>query len=622
MILATVLATLWRMLDTKRRAVFIVLLFALFGAGVFEMVGMIAIFGFISGLKHDDVAGVRHGPVAKLFHLVHPEPLTDVQFAIFGGIFMLVVVGAKNGVGLIVRHQLSRFLSNLNRRITEALFGGFLLAPYTDLTNEVHGSPESIVRANMEVVSGAFKDATQIVADCAILLMVALLLLHTDPLLTLGATLLFGVGGMWTFRILARHQRQLGRDELAARETVARYLSESFRALIETRLRENTRYYVNKFRGGLRDTLNTQRSRQALSRVPRAANEMLLATAVTGSVIYVVLSGGDLTTFLPTLAVFGFAGLRTNGAMSRISASLQGLKRRAEEFERQRNALIRIAPRVFQDQVELDSPPTYLADELDAEAARELPFKHELVLDDISFMYPESTELAVDHLSMRVTPGTFVSFCGESGGGKSTLLLLLMGIVQPTSGRILCDGKDVKQYVRAWHRQIGYVSQSLFISSTSVRENVAFGIQDDKIDDARVEHALRQAAAWDFVSKMPDGVRTILKRNGARLSGGQRQRIVIARALYHNPRILVLDEATSALDTATEKLITGALQDLRATKTVICVAHRLSSIRASDEIFVMRRGRLLDHGTYDELLARSEYFRQLANELKKKSAAD
>ncbi|HEU5077537.1 MAG TPA: ABC transporter ATP-binding protein [Polyangiaceae bacterium] len=605
------------MLDAKRRLVFVILVISLFLAGCFEMAGMLVIFGFISGLKPHPGTDDRAGVVSRALHLFVDEPLTDEQYALLGGSLVIAVIVAKNAQALVVRHQLSRFLANLNRRITETLFAGFLMAPYIDLKTEKHGHPELVVRGNMEVVSACFKDAAQVLADGTMLLMVILLLLFIDPWLTLGAALLFGVAGTLTFRALSVRLREMGRVERLARHAASRYLSESLRALIETRLRDNTRYYVNRFRSALRDQLNTQRSVQALARVPRAANEVLLAVGVTGAVIYVIVSGRDLTTFLPTLAVFGFAGLRSNGAMSRINASLQSLRRRAEAFDSQRQALLRIAPRVFQDEVELDAPPSYLADEVDTNGTSQLTFSKDLVLENVSFCYPESDTPAVRELSLRIEAGSFVSFCGESGGGKSTLLLLLMGMVQPTSGRILCDGKDVRHHVRAWHRQLGYVGQDLFLSNTSVRNNVALGVLEKRIDDSAVERALREAAAWDFVAALPQGPRTIIRNNGSRLSGGQRQRVVIARALYHDPTVLIFDEATSALDAATEKLITGALVGLRRTKTVICVAHRLSSIRASDEIFVMRAGRIVEHGSYDELIERSEYFRQLANEFEK-----
>jgi len=617
MILTLVLTTLWQTLDTKRRVIFVMLVLSLFGAGCFETAGMMVLFGFISGLKPHPGSDHRPGVVSKALHLFSDKPLTDAQFAIWGGLLVVTVIILKNAQALVVRQQLSRFLTNLNRRIVETLFAGFLMAPYIDLKSEKHGNAEAVVRGTMETVSGCFKDAAQVLADGTMLMMVIVLLLFIDPWLTLGAAALFGIGGTLTFRALSVRLREMGHTEGVARHEVSRYLSEAFRALIEMRLRGNTRFYVNKFRWALRDLKSTQRSAQALSRVPRAANETLLAMAITGAVIYVILAGRDLHTFLPTLAVFGFAGLRSNGAMSRINSSMQALRRESKAFEEHRNALLRIAPRVFRDDIETEAPITYLADEVDTNGSGELTFSKELVLENVTFCYPESETPAVRDLSLTIKAGTFVSFCGESGGGKSTLLLLLMGMVQPTSGRILCDGKDVRHHVRAWHRQIGYVGQDLFLSSTSVKHNVALGVQDDRIDDKTVERALRQAAAWDFVAELPYGLKTLMRNNGARLSGGQRQRVVIARALYHDPTVLVFDEATSALDTATEQLITGALLSLRRSKTVICVAHRLSSIRASDEIFVMKNGGIVERGSYDELIQRSEYFRQLANELVK-----
>lgn len=367
MVLTSVLATLWHMLDVKRRVVFALLVLSLFISGLFEMAGMLVIFGFLSGLKSHPDTGVRSGVVSKALHLFFHEPLTDEQFALLGGLLVVGVILAKNIQALVVRHELSRFLANLNRRITETLFAGFLLMPYIDLKSGKYGQPESVVRANMEVVSDCFKDAAQVLADGALLVMVILLLLLIDPWMTVGAAVLFGVGGMLTFRALARQLSGMGKAERSARENVSRYLGESFRALIETRLRGNTRFYVNKFRVGLRDQLNLQRTRQAFARVPRSVNEILLAIAVTGSVVYVILSGRDLASFLPTLAVFGFAGLRSNGAMSRINASLQGLRRRSLAFDSQRQALTRIAPHVFQNELDLGAPVTYLADEVDSD---------------------------------------------------------------------------------------------------------------------------------------------------------------------------------------------------------------------------------------------------------------
>src|SRR6187399_1444384 len=213
MVLTSVLATLWHMLDVKRRVVFVVLVLSLFISGCFEMAGMLVIFGFLSGLKSHPGTGVRSGVVSKALHLIFHEPLTDEQFALLGGLMVVSVILAKNVQALVVRHELSRFLANLNRRITETLFAGFLLMPYIDLQSGKYGQPEAVVRANMEVVSDSFKDAAQVLADGALLVMVIVLLLLIDPWMTVGAAVLFGAGGMLTFRALARRLRGMGKEE-------------------------------------------------------------------------------------------------------------------------------------------------------------------------------------------------------------------------------------------------------------------------------------------------------------------------------------------------------------------------------------------------------------------------
>jgi ABC-type multidrug transport system fused ATPase/permease subunit len=187
-----------------------------------------------------------------------------------------------------------------------------------------------------------------------------------------------------------------------------------------------------------------------------------------------------------------------------------------------------------------------------------------------------------------------------------------MGLIKPQSGEVLCDELSVFDHVRAWHAGIGYVGQKMYLASGTVRENVAFGVPPGDIDDDKVWRALELAAAASFVRDFPDGIYANMQEDGSVLSGGQRQRIVIARALYKDPEIIFFDEATAALDNVTEREITAAIGRLSGSKTIICVAHRLSSIRQSDVIYVIDKGKVVDRGTYDQLLAESQPFRTLA----------
>ena len=215
-------------------------------------------------------------------------------------------------------------------------------------------------------------------------------------------------------------------------------------------------------------------------------------------------------------------------------------------------------------------------------------------------------------VSLTIRRGETLGFVGPTGGGKSTLVDVVVGLLPPTAGQVTIDGVDLASCSRAWRRHIGYVPQSIFLLDDTLRRNVALGIPDSDIDDARVREAIRLARLEEVVAALPGGIEAVLGERGVRLSGGERQRVGIARALYHDPAVLVLDEATSALDTATEADVIRALRTLQGEKTVLVIAHRLSTVRGCNRIALIVEGRLADCGTYDELLERNEDFHRLA----------
>jgi len=295
--------------------------------------------------------------------------------------------------------------------------------------------------------------------------------------------------------------------------------------------------------------------------------------------------------------------------MSRINRSYQRLKQKNERFNKRLEQLERLTPRVLGSaDVEV---PSYLSEEKPLPPGRSARLEREITLRKVTFRYPQSKRPAVRSLSLTIEKGSFVSFCGESGGGKSTIALLIMGLLRPQSGAVLCDDWSVFEHIRAWQRNIGYVGQVPYIARATVRENVAFGVDPSEISDDRVWAALEMASARSFVEQLPGKLDAPLSRTG-RLSGGQRQRIVIARALYHDPEIIVFDEATAALDNITEQEITEAALRLRKQKTVICIAHRLSTIEQSDVIHLVEKGRIVASGTYSALLEDNEQFQRLA----------
>jgi ABC-type multidrug transport system fused ATPase/permease subunit len=232
-------------------------------------------------------------------------------------------------------------------------------------------------------------------------------------------------------------------------------------------------------------------------------------------------------------------------------------------------------------------------------------FRDDLLIDGVSYRYPGATEDVLHDVRLRIPHGTMAGFVGSSGAGKSTLIDVILGLLTPTAGRVLVDGLDIQENLRGWQDRIGYVSQAIYLCDDSIRRNVAFGVADADIDDGAVRRALQAAQLDQFVDGLAEGIETNVGERGVRLSGGQRQRIGIARALYHGPAVLVLDEATSALDTETEESVMAAVNALHGTKTVIIVAHRLTTVANCDRLYRLDHGRIVQSGNYTNVVPSS-----------------
>jgi ATP-binding cassette subfamily C protein len=230
----------------------------------------------------------------------------------------------------------------------------------------------------------------------------------------------------------------------------------------------------------------------------------------------------------------------------------------------------------------------------------------------VSYHYPSSEEEVLSEVSIEITQGTSVGLIGSSGAGKTTLVDVILGLLQPTEGKVLVDGVDIQQGLRGWQNQIGYIPQSIYLCDDTLRGNIAFGIPEEEISEEQVWSAVQLAQLQELVERLPQGLDTVVGERGVRLSGGQRQRVGIARALYHNPQVLVMDEATAALDNETEASIMEAVEKLSGEKTLIMIAHRLTTVKNCDCLYLMERGKVVDQGSYEELRDRNESFMRMA----------
>jgi ATP-binding cassette subfamily C protein len=308
------------------------------------------------------------------------------------------------------------------------------------------------------------------------------------------------------------------------------------------------------------------------------------------------IQGGN--NILPLLGLYAYAGFRIMPSLNRVLISLQSIKFGV--------AALRDVHTDFG--ILASGPATGPA----IAAEKPIRFKTELTLHGISFAYPMTERRALHDIEFSIRRGESVGIVGSTGAGKSTLLDIILGLLEPDAGELLVDGKSIKNDMGRWQRLVGYVPQMVFLLDDSLKRNIALGVPDNEIDQSRVNAVIRTTQLEDVVAGLPAGIDTVVGERGIRLSGGQRQRVAIARALYHRPEVLVLDEATAALDNRTELYLSEAVQKLSGAMTLVIVAHRLNTIRHCNRVVVMQDGAIVDIGGYDELMARSVAFRDIA----------
>lgn len=499
-------------------------------------------------------------------------------------------------LSLFQRYAESRVAQNAGARLSARLFSAYLSMPYIMHTRR--NSAElirNVLQSVQAVTSEAILPGTRILSNVVLVVGLLSVLFLVDPIATslaLGVLLLLTIVLLLLIfpmlkRLGVRRQR-LGMERV-------QILQQSLHGIREVLLFGRATYFEREFK----------RRQLAMARVtylahvgkdaPRTVIETVLVVSIAG---FVAFSTGGERTSQETLAVMGlfaYTALRIVPAMHRISLSLSSLRYAAPAIQD-----------VYDDIVQMSSQQQIDDTDPFASAGR---LAHEISLEDVEFQYEATSDPVLRDINLRIGAGETIGIVGPTGGGKSTLVDLIAGLYTPTKGRVLADGVDIKTCIPAWQRRLGFVSQTVFLIDGSLRENIAFGIPRREIDEGKLWNAIELARLSTFVEELEDGLDTIVGERGVRMSGGQRQRVAIARALYREPSVLVFDEGTSALDNVTEAEFNEAVASLGGSRTIISVAHRLTSVQASDRIFVVEAGRITDVGTYEELRLRNPFFR-------------
>jgi ABC-type multidrug transport system fused ATPase/permease subunit len=501
------------------------------------------------------------------------------EFILAAGVFTIVAIVATNAFGMLSLWYRTRYCYRVLAAMSGRLFRAYLTQPYVfflrrnsavlgkDLLNEVWG-----------FFSNALEPVTCVVARGLSLVFVVTALFIYD---WLAACVVFVVlGGFYgVVHTLFQHRLSaLGRMRWDANERRYRLVAEALGGLKEVRLFGRERWYAGEF-SRESDTVARASGRSFLYGIsPRYLLESLAFTLLVGVVLAVLLRDRPLSEILPLLGLYAVAGVRLMPALQIVYQYLTAI--------RTNTVAVYGLARLFEE-----TGANRVAAEIPGESSSTLRLTGELLVDDIRFTYSGAERPVLSGVSLRIPARSCVGITGPSGSGKTTLMDVLLGLLEPDSGSLSVDGLPLDAGSRrAWHRNVGFVPQQIYLVDGTVAENIAFGIPRERVDAAAIERAARTASLHDFITDLPEGYRTSVGERGIRLSGGQRQRLAIARALYHDPDVLFFDEATSALDAETENAIVESIQSLAHRKTIVIIAHRLSTLRYCDMIFTLDSG--------------------------------
>lgn len=563
----------------------------------FAEVGGVFAIGPFMALVADMSALHNGGVITEIFEL---SGISERSFIFWTGVTVLLALTIAALISMITTWRLASYSFRLGAELGVRLFKYYMQQQWL-----FHASGSSSTLINKisaesnRLTTQIINPVLQLIARLILILTMAIAILVYNPVIALSGLLIFSTGYLVLYRTARKKLQSNGKIITLANRQRMNLMQEGFGGIKDTLLLGRQADFNQRFEKASLEFGEAQGNNAVLAQVPRYAMELLAFGTIIVLVLYLLsFYDGELSQILPILAVYSLAGFRLLPAFQQVYVATTSIRGNISAFE---NLL---------EDFELSQG---------AEGGREAEYYGKLLfskgvsLENIRFCYPGKSQVALDDLNIYIPAKKVIGIVGASGSGKSTAIDILLGLIEPDSGVLSVDGKPINSFnKRAWQNNLGYVSQSIFLGDLSIKENIAFGLPPSRIDEDRVVLATKLAHLDELISSLPLGLDTMVGERGIQLSGGQRQRIGIARALYSDADMLVFDEATSALDGITEQLVMEAIHDFTGKKTIVLIAHRLSTVKDCDCIYLMDKGTVVEFGTYNQLIENNSTFRKMA----------
>jgi ATP-binding cassette, subfamily B, bacterial PglK len=587
------LGTLWKHIAKRRKKQFLVLLILMFFASVAEVISIGSVLPFLAVLAAPDQV-YQHQlmqPINNLLNITHYDqlllPLTMIFIlaVLLAGIVRLVLLYIMTRLTFITGADLS---IDIYRRTLYQEYSVYLTRNSSEIIN-------GIINKTNTVISSIISPFLYLISSIIIVVAILSALFLVDFIATLSLFLVFGALYLGVINYTKRQLKDNGEIIASHSTQMIKSLQEGLGGVRDVLIDNNQEFYCNLYRNADMPLRIASSSNMFISASPRFAMEALGIIVITGVAYIMSLREEGLNAVIPVLGVLAMGAQRLLPALQQIYGAYSQIKGSRASF---------------QDVLDLlNQPlPKYALPIANNKPFSPMIFANEIELVDLSFKYVAGNEnrspWIIKNLNLKIPRGACVGFIGETGCGKSSLLDIIMGLLSPAKGKILIDGQIVtNENKREWQANISHVPQNIFLTDGTVEENIAFGVDKNKIDHKRVEKSAKQAQLSELIDSWPNGYNTFVGERGVRISGGQRQRIGIARALYKKSNILIFDEATSALDTKTEKNVMSAIKELKDDYTILIIAHRTSTLKTCDTIVKLDKGKIASQGTYNKMIA-------------------